>query len=403
MFNHSSLLENCMHRFRPLTASVLAVGLTISAAQFASAQVNSQGSQHHFQDSVSVKLSDRAISTRRVAPLARVQPAVAAKLSDSSVAKLSVNQVRIASLPERTMAETKTVVASLVSDGEPTRTSRRTEINFSSSALAAPLAGQPSSLATTRPAVAPPIANSNPVKRNVNQLKFFNAQQFLKQQPQLQNPRKYLAQPTQVAPASSPANPPAFRRVESSKSRVVASRRQPTRRHRQDPVVAPRQTDRSTNDSSSEFADVNAPISMVPFGSIYQNDTSNLLVDDQVVKISHVGDDFNYSLLSNNDFMPSSKAWLAPDFAHQPLYFEETQLERYGNCLPLQSLASGVHFFSTIPRLPYMMGADRPYECQYTYGNRRPGECVPYDVYRRPLNKHGLLSQAFWASAIILP
>ncbi len=42
--------------------------------------------------------------------------------------------------------------------------------------------------------------------------------------------------------------------------------------------------------------------------------------------------------------------------AHQPLYFEEVNLERYGRtCGPLQPALSGVRFFATIPSLPYAM------------------------------------------------
>ena len=39
---------------------------------------------------------------------------------------------------------------------------------------------------------------------------------------------------------------------------------------------------------------------------------------------------------------------------------------------------SGVHFFGTLPILPYKMGIRTPNECVYTLGYYRPGSCAPY-------------------------
>ena len=65
---------------------------------------------------------------------------------------------------------------------------------------------------------------------------------------------------------------------------------------------------------------------------------------------------------------------------HNPLYFEEVNLERYGyRCgYCLQPLASAAHFFTRVPMLPYMMANDCPNECEYTLGHYRPGDCVPW-------------------------
>jgi hypothetical protein len=41
---------------------------------------------------------------------------------------------------------------------------------------------------------------------------------------------------------------------------------------------------------------------------------------------------------------------------------------------------SGVHFFGTLPILPYKMGLKTPNECVYTLGYYRPGNCAPYLV-----------------------
>jgi hypothetical protein len=78
--------------------------------------------------------------------------------------------------------------------------------------------------------------------------------------------------------------------------------------------------------------------------------------------------------------------WNASCLCHNPLYFEEPNLERYGygcgctcycsDCC--QSAVSAAHFFATIPALPYMMTADCPGECEYVLGEYRPGSCPPW-------------------------
>ncbi len=80
--------------------------------------------------------------------------------------------------------------------------------------------------------------------------------------------------------------------------------------------------------------------------------------------------------------------WDATCFCHQPLYFEEINLERYGYqcgdkcCLGyeccLQPAASAAHFFGTIPVLPYCMTVECPGDCIYTLGHYRPGSCPPW-------------------------
>ncbi len=79
--------------------------------------------------------------------------------------------------------------------------------------------------------------------------------------------------------------------------------------------------------------------------------------------------------------------WVASCLCHNPLYFEEINLERYGygcgcfspccsNCL--QSAVSACHFFGTIPALPWEMAVDCPGECDYSLGYYRPGSCPPW-------------------------
>jgi hypothetical protein len=96
--------------------------------------------------------------------------------------------------------------------------------------------------------------------------------------------------------------------------------------------------------------------------------------------------------------------WKASSLCHKPLYFEEVALERYGHSLnPLiQPLFSGVHFFATIPFLPYMMGIYPPNECQYVLGYYRPGDCAPWMVPPFPFSLRGALVEAFVVTGGIL-
>lgn len=80
-------------------------------------------------------------------------------------------------------------------------------------------------------------------------------------------------------------------------------------------------------------------------------------------------------------------SWVASGFFCNPLYFEEINLERYGygcGCFGpccsniVQSTVSGAHFFANVVALPYKMGADCPFECDYTLGHYRPGSCPPW-------------------------
>jgi len=74
--------------------------------------------------------------------------------------------------------------------------------------------------------------------------------------------------------------------------------------------------------------------------------------------------------------------WKAAGLCHKPLYFEQVALERYGHSWGpyTQPIMSGVHFFGTLPILPYLMGLQTPNECVYTLGYYRPGNCAPYLV-----------------------
>jgi hypothetical protein len=103
--------------------------------------------------------------------------------------------------------------------------------------------------------------------------------------------------------------------------------------------------------------------------------------------------------------------WVASCLCHNPLYFEEINLERYGygcGCYGpccstcLQSGVSACHFFGTIPALPWKMAVDCPCECEYALGYYRPGSCPPwrYNCCTQP-SCLGALAEGGAATALI--
>ncbi len=71
--------------------------------------------------------------------------------------------------------------------------------------------------------------------------------------------------------------------------------------------------------------------------------------------------------------------WSASNLDHQPLYFDDVPLERYGQsvCPHLQPAISAARFFGTLPIMPYKIGLDRPMQCISTLGYYRPGSPTP--------------------------
>ena len=71
--------------------------------------------------------------------------------------------------------------------------------------------------------------------------------------------------------------------------------------------------------------------------------------------------------------------WAPTDLCYWPLYFEDVQLERYGQTLApsFQPVFSGVHFAADFTLLPLKMVFDRPLSCMCTLGYHRPGSRVP--------------------------
>jgi hypothetical protein len=98
---------------------------------------------------------------------------------------------------------------------------------------------------------------------------------------------------------------------------------------------------------------------------------------------------------AGRNFDPTLYTWTASALCHKPLYFEETQLERYGHTAGIfQPALSGAHFFVNIAVLPYKMGINPPHECRYALGYYRPGSCAPWLVPPIPLSIRGAAVQA---------
>lgn len=95
-------------------------------------------------------------------------------------------------------------------------------------------------------------------------------------------------------------------------------------------------------------------------------------------------------------WVPQTYTWTASALCHKPLFFEDVQLERYGQTAGpiIQPFKSGAHFFLNIAAMPYNAGVYPANECRYALGYYRPGDCAPYLGKSLPLSARGALFQA---------
>jgi hypothetical protein len=95
-------------------------------------------------------------------------------------------------------------------------------------------------------------------------------------------------------------------------------------------------------------------------------------------------------------------AWTAASTCHNPVYFDDEQLERYGHSWgPVkQTAVSAVQFFATVPLVPYFMGVYPPNECIYDLGQYQPGSCAPYYLDPLPLSVRGALYEGSFLGLI---
>lgn len=152
-------------------------------------------------------------------------------------------------------------------------------------------------------------------------------------------------------------------------------------------------------------ANVNAPISSMPLSMVNQNDPSGLLAKDQNVNLNQaaVFPGMTYANVSGKPSSQKFKTWQAHNFYHRPLYFEQPNVEQHGNRRSFNNVASPVHFFATIPRLPYKIGEKPPYQRVYTHGQVRPGDYTQFQIRPSTGSRRGNVLQTLVRAAIILP
>lgn len=91
---------------------------------------------------------------------------------------------------------------------------------------------------------------------------------------------------------------------------------------------------------------------------------------------------------TNRNFVPAHYTWAASNVYHNPLYFEDAALERYGHTHHhlVQPFVSVGKFGAQFVGLPYQMAIDPVWDEQYTLGWYRPGEPAPRLFYQVPWN-----------------
>ena len=130
---------------------------------------------------------------------------------------------------------------------------------------------------------------------------------------------------------------------------------------------------------SLESSDVRAPIRDNPFAEARQHDPQGLLLETVDHAPKFVVE--KYSDISGRGSSYQLAGYNAHRFRHNPLYFEEPNLERYGNELESQRFVSAVRFFSNAVTLPIRLLDGQACSRITTLGFRRPGEFVPYRHY----------------------
>ena len=112
-----------------------------------------------------------------------------------------------------------------------------------------------------------------------------------------------------------------------------------------------------------------------------------------------------------HDLMQVGEVWLdesfflgPAEFCHQPLYFEEVNLERYGTSSTprLQPVVSGVRFLATVPALPYLMTIKRPRACWYDGSPYLAGRPAPWHKELPPLRLNAATVEGLVAAGLIL-
>jgi len=88
----------------------------------------------------------------------------------------------------------------------------------------------------------------------------------------------------------------------------------------------------------------------------------------------------NSPSMGEYQWTPNGYCWQSPAFCYSPLYFEQPNLERYGNStFPLLAPAvSATYFFGQVTFLPIRSLIQPPWSTSCTLGHHRPGDCAPF-------------------------
>ncbi len=105
----------------------------------------------------------------------------------------------------------------------------------------------------------------------------------------------------------------------------------------------------------------------------------------------------------SRQFAQTVFGWEASNIFHNPIYFQDIALERYGHTYPcwIQPFASVGKFSLQFAGLPYQMAIDPPCKRIYALGYYRPGECVPKLHYQIPWNTKAALTEAGVVTGLI--
>lgn len=201
--------------------------------------------------------------------------------------------------------------------------------------------------------------------------------------------------PTKSRDSDAPVEPPKFKLEEDS----------PNESSIEEPA-----NDRGKPNNNEQYqlppvASVNAPISLMPLSMVNQNDPGGLLMNDQNVNLNQqaVFTGMTYANVTGQATRQKFKTWQAHNFYHRPLYFEQQNVERHGNRRAFNNLASPIHFFATIPRLPYKIGEQSPFQRVYTHRQIRPGDYTQFRIQQPTESRRGNALQALVSYGIILP
>lgn len=157
-----------------------------------------------------------------------------------------------------------------------------------------------------------------------------------------------------------------------------------------------KQASKQPNYSTTSIADLNIDITPKPSGK------NSTLPQDMARRETDVKPVVAYGAVPQESFGISRLT--ADRFAYEPLYFQEANLERYGNHHGgLQPAISAARFFATIPALPYLATHYTPRQAYYWDWPYQTGREAPHVRELPPLRlKPATVESASIAALILL-